>query len=150
MDPNVTLAEMLAALAEGGTADFMDRANDLASWIEKDGFKPEKLDEIVELLTVSKPAPQYPNLWVARLYVLVEAKGENEASDAISAAMSENLKYGGAIENWSYTKDDAGRYTYAVQVPRQIVGSMIEDCGGVDTDEIDFDRVWNDSYPYPS
>lgn len=146
MDPNVTLAEMLAALVEGGTADFMDRANELASWMEKGGFKPKKLDQIVDLLTVSEP--ELPGRYIGRLYIVVEAKDENEAADAISAAMSDNLKMGGAIEEWGYTKDRKGRYTYPTLIRHSVLMGIIDDEGGVDEDA-NLDMVWNETYPYP-
>lgn len=46
--------------------------------------------------------------FISQVFIVVEADSESEACDAMSGALSENLKYGGAIVDWSYAKRGAG------------------------------------------
>lgn len=43
--------------------------------------------------------------YISRLYIVVEADSEAEACDAMSACLSETLKYDGHIVEWGYTSD---------------------------------------------
>lgn len=51
--------------------------------------------------------------YISRVYIVVEAEDENEAADAMSACLSENLKYDGHIVDWSYSATE-GVYDHPV------------------------------------
>lgn len=42
--------------------------------------------------------------FIAQVHIVIEADSYAEACDAISAALTENLQYGGAILDWAYTQ----------------------------------------------
>ena len=54
--------------------------------------------------------------YIASVLIVVDADEAAEAADAFSGALSENLKYGGAIVEWSYAAEN-GRYIHPRRVP---------------------------------
>lgn len=58
--------------------------------------------------------------YISRLFIVVEAKNEAEACDAMSACLSENLKYGGHIVDWSYATSDPVDAGSVYDGPRQL------------------------------
>ena len=41
MDPHATLIDLLRAILEGDTDALRERADDLAAWIDKGGYRPD-------------------------------------------------------------------------------------------------------------
>lgn len=54
--------------------------------------------------------------YIARIYVVVEADSESDAADAMTGALSETLKYSGAIVDWSYSVS-GGHYDWPQLLP---------------------------------
>ena len=50
------------------------------------------------------------NIYIATVQIAVEADSDDEACDSISACLSENLLYSGAIVDWAYLSDGKGGY----------------------------------------
>lgn len=67
--------------------------------------------------------------YISRLYIVVEAEGDGEAADAMSACLTENLKCGGHIVDWAYSSS-GGRYDH----PIPLIGEVPENLEDGDMD----------------
>jgi hypothetical protein len=60
--------------------------------------------------------------YIARVYVIVDARSPDDASDLMSEALTSQLQYKDVIVDWVYTKDPLGKsetnhgYTYPVEL----------------------------------
>ncbi len=79
--------------------------------------------------------------YIAKVLIVVEADDDDEAYDAVSAGLSDNLKYSGAIVEWSYTLSQA---TQRWRRPRRLPPSAPDDL-----QDADLDALWMDAQPKP-
>lgn len=62
--------------------------------------------------------------YVAKVQILIEADSEAEACDSISECLSGNLKYNGAILDWSYLPDS---YEAPVEVSNEKAEELFDE-----------------------